>query len=516
MADLVSVRLVSCMAALAVCSSGGLPAGSRFRQFPKAEGHYLFRYENVLGSTLEMRFYAPTEEDAFRAGAAARSEIDREAAILSAWDSASEFSLWAHTRGRPVKVSSELFEVLHLFDVWRIRTDGALDAAAEVVGQVWKRAEKEQQLPSAPELRAAVRSVRLHHWTLDEQNRTATRTSDVPVALNSFAKSYIVGLAADAAMACCKITSAVINVGGDLVVRGPDAETVDVKDPFSLADNDPPVDTIVVRNRAVATSGSYRRGFDIGGKHYSHIVDPRTGETADKIVSATVVAADPSDAGALATAFCVLAPTQSRRLAATVPGAEFLLITDTGVRIASAGWASLRPSPLRSDPSLAFLPAAASEGNLWDPAFSLTITVEIRTALHVTHDPYLAVWVENQSEFPVRVLALWFDHSQGQYLSELSAFSRGERRRQEQEGSFPASVSGATRPPGKYTLVWNGKDNGGRAVKAGTYTVYVESAKEPGAHFMLRQAIDFTGAAKKIELQGQGDIASVTLDYHKN
>ena len=35
-------------------------------------------------------------------------------------------------------------------------------------------------------------------------------------------------------------------------------------------------------DRAVATSGNYRRGVDIGGQHYSHIVDPRTGRTGGR------------------------------------------------------------------------------------------------------------------------------------------------------------------------------------------------------------------------------------------
>ena len=38
----------------------------------------------------------------------------------------------------------------------------------------------------------------------------------------------------------------------------------------------------MLRDRAIATSGNYRRGVEIGGRHYSHIVDPRTGETPNE------------------------------------------------------------------------------------------------------------------------------------------------------------------------------------------------------------------------------------------
>ena len=51
--------------------------------------------------------------------------------------------------------------------------------------------------------------------------------------------------------------------------------------------------------------------------HYSHILDPRTAVPAGNVISATVVADTPTDAGALATAFTVLTPAESRALAAS-------------------------------------------------------------------------------------------------------------------------------------------------------------------------------------------------------
>ena len=56
------------------------------------------------------------------------AEIDRLDKILSGYDTASEFRRWAATRNEAIRVSPELFEVLALFDTWRERTGGALDA----------------------------------------------------------------------------------------------------------------------------------------------------------------------------------------------------------------------------------------------------------------------------------------------------------------------------------------------------------------------------------------------------
>src|SRR4029079_38355 len=130
----------------------------------------------------------------------------------------------------------------------------------------------------------------------------------------------------------------VLNLGGDIVVRGDISEPVDIVDPKDAAENSTPLSQIVVRDRAVAPSGDYRRGVDIAGVHYSHIVDPRTGMPAGDVISSTVVAPNPADAGALATAFSILTPAESQQLAAATPGVEYLLVDARGRRIASPGW----------------------------------------------------------------------------------------------------------------------------------------------------------------------------------
>ncbi|HEY2647407.1 MAG TPA: FAD:protein FMN transferase, partial [Candidatus Acidoferrales bacterium] len=254
---------------------------------------YVFQYENVLGTSLEIKVAASSEAQSEKAERAALAEIDREARILSSWDADSEFSKWFRTMDQPVPVSPELYEVFSLFDKWRELTNGALDPSAETITRVWKKAAAENRLPSRAELDAAVASVRRVHWRLNPANRTATHTSDAPLALNSFVKSYIAGRAAEAALRASGAQGLVINIGGDLVVRGDWKEPVDVSDPKSDAENGIPIARLVIKDRTIATSGDYRRGVEIGGHHYSHIVDPRTGMTADQIISSTVIAESP-------------------------------------------------------------------------------------------------------------------------------------------------------------------------------------------------------------------------------
>jgi hypothetical protein len=90
----------------------------------------VFHHENVLGTTLELRVQADSDETAARAEQRALAEIDRLAKIFSTYDETSEFSRWLTTRGRPQSVSRELFAVLQESEQWRIATQGAFNPAA--------------------------------------------------------------------------------------------------------------------------------------------------------------------------------------------------------------------------------------------------------------------------------------------------------------------------------------------------------------------------------------------------
>ena len=478
---------------------------------------FVSHYENVLGTSFELKVQAASPAAAEKAEAAALAEIDREAKILSGYDPRSEFSRWFSTRGQVVPVSAELYEVLNRFDGYREITSGALDPSAEAAARVWKAAGAAQRVPSRAELNDAVQAMRGPHWSLDPGARAAVHLTGTPLMLNSFTKSYIIGHAADAAMASPHVTSVVVNIGGDLVVRGAWTEPVSIADPRDDAENGTPADRINVRDRAVATSGNYRRGVKIGDRFYSHIIDPRTAMPVDRVISATVVASDPSDAGALATAFSVLTPEESARVAATFPGVEYLLIEKNGRRIASAGWSALQPPASREALALAAAPAPApaQQAGAWDPNYELTVTLELARVQDMrSRRPYVAVWIEDKDKFPVRTIALWFDKVR--WLPELRAWFHDDRVRSMADGTYIAgSVASATRSPGKYTLKWDGKDDAGEPVKAGRYAVCIEVTREHGTYQVYHQEMDFNGTPKQVPLQGGTEVAAASLDYTK-
>jgi thiamine biosynthesis lipoprotein len=64
--------------------------------------------------------------------------------------------------------------------------------------------------------------------------------------------------------------------------------------------------TLLLRDRAMATSGSNVQFFRHQGKRYGHILDPRTGWPVEGMLSVTVVAPTAAAADALSTAFYVM------------------------------------------------------------------------------------------------------------------------------------------------------------------------------------------------------------------
>jgi thiamine biosynthesis lipoprotein len=475
---------------------------------------YIANYENVLGTSFEIKIKAQTDAGAQKAEAAALTEIDRLNKILSGYDANSEFSRWMRAPQKPVKVSTELYEVLALFDSWREKTGGALNASAETINKVWREAAAKKSLPSTTEITAALAQVNQQQYVLDALAHTALHTGNAPLMLNSFTKSYIMNKAAAVAMAVSGVNGLVLNIGGDIVIRGEHTEQINVSNPKADYENAAPIAQLKVSDRTVATSGNYRRGEEINGVWYSHIIDPRTGQPAGGVISATVVAPNATDAGALATALNVLSPAEGEKLVATVPGAEFMLITADGKRIESAGWKMLE---LPAEKTEAATPSATVLQQSWDPNYELAINLELATLQGFRiNRPYVAVWVVDADKKPVRQIALWMRATKEKYLWDMRSWYTAYYSDLMADKPSVSSTTSATRSAGKYTLKWDGKDDKGNLVKQGTYTLYIEAAREHGTHQLMKQDITISKPQPQhFDLGDNIEISSASLDLRK-
>lgn len=519
---------LACASIMLPATTPVAPAQPGPSQATETQGTLQAHHENVLGTALELAVRAPNQATAKRAEAAALHEIDRQSALLSAWDPHSEFSRWQQTRNIPVPVSPELLYTLARFDIWRIETNGTLNPSAEAAAALWRTAALTQRPPTPAQLAKTRQQMQQPHWTLDPAAGTATHLSDTPLALATFVKSRIAAAAANAAIHS-GATGVMLNLGGDIVTRGRLTQRVDIANPRADAENDPALDTVTLQDRAIATSGGYRRGVHLAGQHLSHLIDARTAMPATEILSSTVIANDAETAGALATALAILPNDESAALVQRHPGTAYLLVRRDGSRIESPNWAryqeprlhtaayriDMAPNLAETAPAAMAPTPATAAASAWNGNFELLVKLNLpRIDDSRYRRPFVAVWIEDENKYPVRTLALWFQKPK--WLPELKTWYRDDRVRNLSEGTdLSTTISSATRGPGTYTLKWDGKDNEGKLVKAGRYTLCAEASREHGGYGVVHHPMDFNGQPQQLELPTQPEIGTVALDYRK-
>lgn len=484
---------------------------------------FVFHHENVMGTSMELRLAGDSEEAARRAEDRALREIDRLSAILSGYDPRSEFRRWTDGPRKPARVAPELFEVLQLADRWRAASGGAFEPGVGALANLWARCVREDRMPTPAEIDAARSATTRLAWRLDPAAMTAERLSDDPITLDAIAKGYIVERACKAAMGESGrdgIRGALLNVGGDLRAMGEIERTIGIADPDADSETSRPIAYLAVRDRAVSTSGRSQRGFRIEGRWYSHKLDPRSGRPVERVASATVVADRSADADALATIFNVLAPEESVRLARTIPGVECLIVDAEGRITRSDGWARYeRPERLAMAP----VPARRETdgGPAWGDAFELLVKFEINrpnTGRRRYQRPYVAVWVEDGDGRPVRTLILWVTATRhgSRWIPDLRRWHRGDQARQKDDATdLVATIARPTREPGKYDVIWDGKDDRGRPVGRGEYTLAIEAAREHGTYQIIRQTIKLDDRPFTAELKGNIEIKSASVEIRR-
>ncbi len=246
-----------------------------------------------MGTKFQMIVYAADEKTARDATKAAFARVADLDAIMSDYRPTSELmQLCEKAGGDPVKVSDDLFTVLTKAQEVSKLSDGAFDVTVGPVVRLWRLARRTQRLPDADDLKQALELVGYKKVKLDAKEQTVQLLkAGMKLDLGGIAKGY----AADQAIAVLKkhgLDRALVAAGGDIAVSGPPPDkegwTIEIQ-PLAPDEVKSPRH-LLLKNGGVSTSGDAEQFVEIGGKRYSHIVDPRTGIGLLGHRSVTVVA----------------------------------------------------------------------------------------------------------------------------------------------------------------------------------------------------------------------------------
>lgn len=211
--------------------------------------------------------------------------------------------------------------ITELLEVGKM-SGGKFDIALGAVSDLWSFNDS-PRVPSTDELTEALS--RSGSDKLSLSGNTLTRADGCIIDLGSAGK----GIALDKVKSYLsdkKISSAVVSVGGSVLLYGKGSFNVGVRDPWGDAGRS--VMTVKLGAGCVSTSGSYERCFEQGGKRYHHILDPDTGLPVENgLVSVTVISDSGLLSDALSTACFVLGAEGGAKLAAKY-GCEAIFITE--------------------------------------------------------------------------------------------------------------------------------------------------------------------------------------------
>ncbi len=317
-----NLNMVRVLLLLASLSAWGC---DRTSQPPTARGA-----RQIMGTLAEVTAVAADEPTARAAVEAAYDRLADVNRLMSDYRDDSEIGrLNKLLADQPLAVSAETFHVLQESARLSELSGGAFDITCRPVIRLWKAAAKNNQVPVEPALRATMAAVGWRKLELSESDRTVAKSTDATqVDLGGIAKGYSLDLAAEA-MREAGATSGLVDVGGDVYAFGrrPDgaAWSIGIRHPFQQG----LVGKLRLIDKAVATSGLQQRFFEIDGRRYSHIIDPRTGRPAEQAPCVTVIANNGLTADAWATILSVLTVEDGIAMLANQPEVEALWIWGT-------------------------------------------------------------------------------------------------------------------------------------------------------------------------------------------
>ena len=293
-------RMIGITAAAAGLSL--LPLGRKAH----ARTHLVTWQGSALGATAKLQIHHHDRGSAERLIEHALAEVRRLEQIFSLYREDSAL-VALNRQGFLAAPPDDLVRLLDGCRHYSASTGGAFDPTVQVLWSLYRehfsRPNADPDGPGPASVEKAFALVGFAQVAFDK-NRIVFARRGMSLTLNGIAQGYITDRVVDVLRAG-GIEHCLVDMGESRAIGPrPDGSAWRI----GLADPDDPgkvLGTVETTDRAIATSGGYGFHFDRQGQ-FSHLLDPRTGHSAPRHKSVTVVTDGATEADALSTAFSLM------------------------------------------------------------------------------------------------------------------------------------------------------------------------------------------------------------------
>ncbi len=298
--------------------------------FSSARAEWIEHVEDgIMGTRIVVELWSEDRAQGEEAVQAVLAEMRRIDEAMSTYKPTSEVSrVNAEAAARPVPISQELFDLLATSIEFSKVTRGAFDITYASVGYMYDY--REHVRPNEDEIAKALPGVNYRHLILDPKARTIKFARDgVRIDLGGIGKGYAVDRGI-AILQARGIQHALVTAGGDSRIIGDrfgNPWVVGIRHPDRKNEV---IARIPLEDAAISTSGDYERYFDENGVRYHHIIDPKTGHSASKVRSATIIGPTATRTDGLSKTAFVLGPEQAIEIYNSLDDIDAILVTPDG------------------------------------------------------------------------------------------------------------------------------------------------------------------------------------------
>lgn len=284
-----------------------------------------------MGNNFTITVVADNESGAKKHIESAIAEIRRIEQLFTTFNSNSQTNLINENAGiQPVKVNREVFDLIERSIAISKITQGAFDITyGSIDKSLWNFDKTMTALPSPEQAKKMVHLIDYQKIVLDSDNTTIfLKEKGMRIGFGGIGKGYAAEKAKHLLIGK-GVVSGIINASGDLTAWGtqPNGKpwTIGIANPdFPQA----AFSYLEISEKAIATSGNYEKFIIIGGKKYSHTIDPKTGLPISGIKSVTVISNNAEFADAMATPIAVMGIKAGLFLIDQIPDLHCIIIDD--------------------------------------------------------------------------------------------------------------------------------------------------------------------------------------------